>query len=54
MMLRINPQLVGDYENLEPVSQEASYAPASRAWITKDRSPIGYIGLSPRRHGRER
>ena len=44
MMLRINPQLVGDYENLEPISQEPSYAPASRAWITKDRSAIGYIG----------
>lgn len=44
MMLRIRPDLVGDYSAAEDVSQEQAYAPGHQAWITKDRSKAGHIG----------
>ncbi len=44
MMLRIRPELVGDYQAAESIAQEEPFAPAHRAWITKDRSTIGHIG----------
>lgn len=44
MMLRIRPELVGDYKAAPTVAQEEPFAPAHRAWITKDRSTIGHIG----------
>lgn len=44
MVLRIRPDLVGDYRNLAPVPFGRAFAPAQRAWITKDRSEPGHIG----------
>ena len=44
MMLRIAPQLVGDYRSAEPVEPGSPFLPASRAWVTKDRSQVGHIG----------
>jgi creatinine amidohydrolase len=44
MMLRIRPDLVGDYRSAEDVTQSPPAAPGHQAWITKDRSGIGHIG----------
>jgi len=44
MMLRISPHLVGDYRSAAPVPHGNPFTPASRAWITKDRSTLGHIG----------
>ena len=44
MMLRIRPDLVGDYQDLDPVPFGRAFAPAHRAWITKDRTEPGHIG----------
>lgn len=44
MMLRLAPQLVGDYAAVRAVDQDDEYQPAHRAWITKDRSEPGHIG----------
>ena len=44
MMLRLRPELVGDYRAAVLVPQAEPYAPANRAWITKDRSEVGHIG----------
>ena len=44
MMLRIAPHLVGDYLAAEDVAPGNPFRPASRAWITKDRSELGHIG----------
>ncbi|MHC5544730.1 creatininase family protein, partial [Singulisphaera rosea] len=44
MILRIAPNLVGDLSSVEPVSQGEPFEPASRAWVTQDRSPVGHIG----------
>jgi creatinine amidohydrolase len=45
MILRLDPSLVGDYANAPPVDMVASFAPATRGWITKDRSEPGHIGF---------
>lgn len=45
MMLRIRPELVGDYQGLEPVEFGKAFAPAHRAWITKERTSAGHIGF---------
>lgn len=45
MMLRIRPELVGDYRNAPDVPWGKAFAPASRAWITKDRTVPGHIGF---------
>ncbi len=44
MILHLHPHLVGDISGLKPMTQEMPCAPAQLAWITKDRSPLGYIG----------
>jgi creatinine amidohydrolase len=44
MILRINPSLVGDYQSAEVIPPGNPFTPATRAWITKDRSRIGHIG----------
>jgi len=44
MVLRIAPQLVGDITKLEPNPLDNPFAPASRGWTTRERTPIGYFG----------
>ena len=44
MMLRLAPRLVGDYGAAKPVEPGNAFAPASRGWITRDRSEPGHIG----------
>jgi creatinine amidohydrolase len=44
MMLRLAPQLVRNHEQAPPVAFGRMFAPASRAWITKDRTEPGHIG----------
>ena len=44
MMLRIAPHMVGDYKAVNPVPPGSPFRPASRAWITKDRSIDGHVG----------
>ncbi len=44
MMLQIRPDLVGDFRQLAPVPFGRAFAPAHRAWTTKQRSAPGHIG----------
>lgn len=45
MMLRIRPELVvGDHTKIAPVDWGKAFAPAHRAWVTKDRTVPGHIG----------
>ena len=44
MMLRLAPRLVGDLKNLEPIEFGNAFEPATRGWITKDRTEPGHIG----------
>ena len=44
MILHLAPHLVGELTAIEPVPQTASFAPASRGWITRERSEPGHIG----------
>lgn len=44
MMLRIRPELVGDFKGAPTIEQGDPFDPGHRAWITKDRSQIGHIG----------
>jgi creatinine amidohydrolase len=44
MMLQLAPQLVGDYRHVAGVEFGTSFAPAARAWITRDRTRDGHIG----------
>jgi creatinine amidohydrolase len=44
MILRLNPKLVGDISKLRTVEFGTGFAPASRGWITKDRTAPGHIG----------
>ena len=44
MMLRIAPHLVRDHQQVEEVGFGNAFAPAHRAWITKDRTAQGHIG----------
>jgi len=44
MMLVIDPRLVGDHAGLAPVEHGNPFLPASRGWITKDRTVPGHIG----------
>jgi creatinine amidohydrolase len=44
MMLRIRPELVGDYRAAPDIDWGKAFAPAQRAWITKDRTEPGHIG----------
>ena len=46
MMLRLNPHLVGgDVKQLQDVDWGNPFEPASRGWITKDRTEPGHIGF---------
>jgi creatinine amidohydrolase len=44
MILRLEPSLVGDYRNTQPVDMSPSFSPAARGWTTNDRSAPGHIG----------
>jgi creatinine amidohydrolase len=44
MMLRLRPELVGNYAVLEPGDFGNTFAPVPRGWITKDRTVTGHIG----------
>lgn len=44
MILRLAPHLVGELASLQPVEFGEGFAPAARAWTTKDRSGPGHIG----------
>lgn len=44
MMLRLAPHLVGDYHNAKTVEPGSAFSPASRGWITRERSAVGHIG----------
>jgi len=44
MILRLAPKLVGPTSQLEPVPQSQQFEPASRGWITRDRTESGHIG----------
>lgn len=44
MMLRLAPQLVGDYRSALPVSFAQPHGPAYLAWTTQERSIVGHIG----------
>jgi len=44
MVLRLAPQLVGDLRALEPLPSVNPFAPAVRAWTTKERTSVGYFG----------
>ena len=45
MMLRLRPELVGDYKGVPELPEVDRFRPAHRAWITKDLSAPGHIGL---------
>ncbi len=44
MMLRLDPNRVGDFRAAAPVEPGTAFAPAARGWITRDRSGPGHIG----------
>jgi creatinine amidohydrolase len=44
MILRIAPQLVGDFAKVEPVGFDDAFEGIPRGWITKDRTQPGHIG----------
>lgn len=44
MMLRIRPELVGELSRVQAIPFGKAFAPAHRAWITKDRTEPGHIG----------
>ncbi len=44
MMLRIAPELVGDFARAGAVEPGNPFRPANRGWITKERSEPGHIG----------
>lgn len=44
MMLRIRPDLVEGLDRTTDVPFGTPFTPATRAWVTKDRSPTGHIG----------
>jgi len=44
MMLRLAPQLVGEYANVPDVEFGNPFEPATRGWITRERTSRGHIG----------
>lgn len=44
MILRIAPQLVGDWKGAPPVEFGEAFEPAARGWITRERTEPGHIG----------
>jgi len=53
MMLRLAPNLVGDFKAVRATPQGDPFDPAHRAWITKDRTEPGHIG-DPRQASAEK
>jgi creatinine amidohydrolase len=53
MILALAPHLVGDLKSIEPVSSGNLFEPASRGWLTQDRSAAGHIG-DPRQASAEK
>ncbi len=45
MILRLSPQLVGSITDIKPVEFGTAFEPASRAWITQERTVPGHIGF---------
>jgi len=45
MILKLKPELVGDFKSLTPCQTSDTAAPAHRGWITKDFTSNGYIGF---------
>lgn len=48
MILRLAPHLVRDHTKVLPVPFEDAFEPATRGWITKDRTEAGHIGYPDR------
>ncbi len=44
MILRLAPEWVGDYKDTAPVEPGKGFAPATRGWLTQERSQPGHIG----------
>jgi creatinine amidohydrolase len=44
MILHLAPNLVDDLSAIEPVSQAMAFDPATRGWITRERTEPGHIG----------
>lgn len=44
MMLRLAPHLVTQHQRTKPVESGSAFEPASRAWITRERTEPGHIG----------
>jgi creatinine amidohydrolase len=44
MILRLAPELVGDYKGAKAVAAGQGFSPAFRGWITKERTTPGHIG----------
>ena len=44
MMLRLAPHLVGDLKGIQSAESKNVFDPATRAWITKERTEAGHIG----------
>jgi len=44
MVMRIAPHLVGNHRDAPVVEPGNPFTPATRAWITKERSTLGHIG----------
>jgi len=45
MILRLDPQLVGDHRAATPVDPGTPFTPALRGWITPDRTVAGHVGM---------
>jgi creatinine amidohydrolase len=44
MMLALNPALVGSLAAIEPIPLDAAFEPATRGWVTRERTAAGHIG----------
>jgi creatinine amidohydrolase len=44
MILRIAPHLVGDISKLATLPTSNAFDPASRGWVTQDRTLAGHLG----------
>ena len=44
MILRIAPELVGDFRSAPPVEFGTPFTPATRGWVTRERTVPGHIG----------
>ena len=44
MILALAPHLVGDFPQTTPIEPGNGFSPATRAWVTQDRTEPGHIG----------